>query len=358
MFYILIRELRHRWAVYLLTIFVMSLVISVLVVQSSLNVSAEEKIKELSHNLGKSMLVVPEGTDLEDFYTMKYGDETMPDNYPDIARDSALSMHATMVEPRLFGNITLKGKDLILVGRNINQKNAVAVTGLVAKELGLKKGDTLDIKGEKLRVFAVIDPPPKGMDMALFVPIAAAQRILGKPGKINALYMGGCWCELDVPAFAAKVESTLPGTTAITVEGMAKAQQEIISIMKRYSVVLWTVGSVLAVGSIVFLILYMVQKSSRETGLLMSIGLSPGSIVAKNIASAVFAALSGSVLGFLLSVPLMSYVGMSLMRVRLSPSWELLPYFAGAALAISFAASILPSIYITRLEPTRLLREE
>jgi ABC-type antimicrobial peptide transport system permease subunit len=365
MLILLLKELRHRWVVSLLTVLLMSFIISVLVIQTSLNSSAEDKINELSHNLGRNMLVLPEGTDLENFYMMDYGPEVMPEEHIQRLRASSLGRHVSQLSPRLYGNVTVRGTDLIIVGQKFSgpkygnfRKDFIAVSKGTAQSLGLSVNDTLDIAGNKLQVFRIIDPPPKGMDMAVFVPLSTAQKILRKPGKINALHMGGCWCELDVPAFAAKIEKILPGTMAITIDGMAKAQQEIIGVMERYSTVLWVVGSILATGSIFFLILYTIYKGSREIGLLLSIGFSPGRIIMKNISVSVITALTGACTGYLLSIPLMKYVGIKFMRVSLGPSWDLLPYFLAASLIIAFIAASFPSWYVTRLDPTKLLREE
>jgi putative ABC transport system permease protein len=224
--------------------------------------------------------------------------------------------------------------------------------------MGIQQGDTLDIKDRTFKIERVLDPPPKGYDMALFIPLNAAQRILDKPGKINALNMGGCWCKLDIAAYAADVENALPGTMAITVDGLAQAQIQINDLMKQYSTLLWIVGTILVIGSIVFLILYMLRKSEREIGLLLSIGLSPGKIIVKNVVISVITAVAGALLGHILSVPLMSWFGKAFMRIGLVPSWQYLPHFVIASLVIALLASSFPSWFVTRLEPTRLLREE
>lgn len=365
MFMLFLKEIRHRWVIHTLVVLLMAFIVSILVLQSSLNSSAEEKIKELSHDLGKGMLVVPQGTDLESFYAMKYGPQVMPDNYGDIIKASPLGEHAGKVDPRLYGNITVRGTDIVMVGvkmRPQGQGNSgyetMTMGSGAAQRLGLKVNDTLDINGNSFRIARVIDPPPKGYDMALFVPLDAAQRVLGKPGKINSLRMGGCWCKLDIPAFAASVENTLPGTMAITVDGMAKAQIEINAIMKQYSTILWIAGTIIVVSSIVFLILYMIRKGEREIGLLLSIGLPPGRIIIKNIVISVVSAVAGAVLGHMLSVPLMSWFGKASMRIALAPSWQYLPHFVVASVIIALVASSLPSWLVTRLDPTKLLRED
>jgi len=171
---LMLKEIRHCWLIHTLVILLMAFVISILVVQSSLNSSAEERIKELTHDLGKGLLVVPEGTDLEAFYSMKFGQQVMPDDYGERIKASPVGRRSGKIQPWLYGNINLKGKDLIIVGhktRNSVPLNATYQPLLIARgasdSLGLRAGDTLDIKGNTFRVSRVLDPPPKGYDMAL-----------------------------------------------------------------------------------------------------------------------------------------------------------------------------------------------
>jgi ABC-type lipoprotein release transport system permease subunit len=365
MLMLMLKEIRHRWMIHLLVVFLMAFIVAILVIQSSINSSAEEKIKELSHDLGQSMLVLPEGTDLESFYAMKFGSQVMPDNYGDRVKASPSGQHARRIEPKLYGNITIQGTDLIISGQKMQFPRSgntayeyIAIGSGAAASLGLMAGDTIDIKGSQFRVYKIIDPPPKGYDMALFIPLSAAQRILGKPGQINALRMGGCWCKLDIPGFAAEVEKILPGTMAITVDGMAKAQIQINHIMERYSFALWVVGTIIVIGSIVFLILYMIRKGAREIGLLLSIGLSPVKIIVMNIVISIVTAVAGVLLGHILSVPLMSWFGKAFMRIGLIPSWQYLSHFVFASIIIALISSSFPSWFVTRLDPTKLLREE
>lgn len=360
-----LKEIRHRWVVHLMTILIISCVMAILIIQTSLNTSAENRINELSHKLGQNMLVVPEGTNLENFYLMKYGDLSMPEDVGDRVKMSSLGKHVELVDPRLYGNIRVKGEDVLLVGQRMDLANMglsgdrFAVLGAgIAKRAGISTNQYITVNNESLYVLMVADPPPKGMDMAVFVPLSTAQRILRTPGRINALYMGGCWCELDIAGFAKEVERMIPGIMAITIDGMGKAQTGIVEVMERYTVVLWIVCSVLVIGSIVFLILYTVRKSEREIGLLLSIGLAPGFIVMKNLMVGIFTGAAGAFSGFLLSLPFMAYLGDRFLRIRLGPAWELLPFFIGGACLVALFASSIPSWYAARLDPAVLLREE
>jgi len=362
---LLLKEVRFRWAIHVLTVCLIAFVVSLLVTQGSLNRSAEEKVNELTHRLGGGMLVVPQGTDLERFYMMDYGDEIMPEDYPDRLKASALSRHIQVVEPRLYANVSVQGTDVILVGQMLQfpvspdaGDELVAIGSGLARRLNLAPGDLFEINTHRLRVFTVVDPPPKGYDMAIFAPLATAQRIAGRQGGINALRLSGCWCELDVPALAAKVEGILPGTMAITVDGMAKAQTEIKSTMERYSVIFWIAGGVLVTASIAFLLFYLIHKGRREIGLLLSIGMSPGRIVLKNIFISLATAVAGTLAGYILSIPLMSRAGLMFMRVSLAPSAEVLPWLVPVITAAALLASFIPSWHISSLDPTKLIRED
>ena len=102
----------------------------------------------------------------------------------------------------------------------------------------------------------------------------------------------------------------------------------------------------------------MIRKGEREIGLLMSIGMSPLVIIARNVITAIVTAIAGVLLGHVLSVPLMSWFGKSFMRVSLAPSMELMPQFVAVSAAVALIASSIPSWYVTKLDPAKMLREE
>lgn len=360
-----LKELAHRWVLHTLAVIMFALVVSVLIVQGSVNKSAETRINELSHQLGQSMLVVPDNTDLENFYAKRYGDAVMPEAIVHVIKNSPLGSHVSMVDPRLYGNIAVQGHDLILVGYQVEgpaffggNTAPAAVGAAAARTLDIKPGDTLRLGGTNLLVRQVLDPPPKGYDMAVYTPLPAAQQILGKTGSINALHMGGCWCEMDVPAFTRQVENTLPGTMAITVKGMAKAQTEINSIMERYTVVIWIAGSILGLGTIALLLIYIFYKEGRDIGLLLCIGFTPGKIVAKNTLIGILTAVFGVAGGSLLSLAAMDWLGTTILRVGLAPPVEYFVQFAAGSVLAGFLTALLLSLYMVSLEPTTLLREE
>ncbi len=116
MLFLLTKELGHRWIICIFTVLTITFIATVPVIRNPLDASAEEKIDDLSHKLGKGMLVVPVDADLDKFYSMQYGSTTMPDNYGERIKSSPPGKHVSLVDPRLYGNITITDLDMIMVG--------------------------------------------------------------------------------------------------------------------------------------------------------------------------------------------------------------------------------------------------
>ena len=129
-----------------------------------------------------------------------------------------------------------------------------------ARILGVKGGSPLRLGGSSFTVLQAADAPPDGLDRAVFMPLAAAQRVLGRLGEISALRLGGCWCRIDVATLAGQVERLLPGTRAVTVAGMIEAQKGSVATMQRYSGVLHATG----IGVVALVIASLVASQARR----------------------------------------------------------------------------------------------
>ncbi|NOZ00620.1 MAG: hypothetical protein GXP54_01865, partial [Deltaproteobacteria bacterium] len=211
--------LRAHWVEAVLGVVVVAVSVATLTVQRSVSASAEGQVHDLAHHLGKNMLVVPAGTNLTDFYSMRYGSETMPDSTPDQIRSSAIGRHIKSIQARLYGNVAVDGNDLISVGER-NWRGRAAFSRVPAgkamlgneagKRLGIGAGDTLELNRVPLAVSQVTTTPPDGLDVGVFTALATGQRVLNQPHAVNALRLGGCWCKVDVPTLASQVEDIIP----------------------------------------------------------------------------------------------------------------------------------------------------
>ncbi len=316
---------------------------------------------DLAHRLGRNMLVVPEATDLAAFHGQRYGAEALPDSSPGALRSSAVAQHLRSVEARLYGNVKAGDGEVIVVGQDVDWPSLGEVEPAVlgpaaARTLGASAGGTFRLGDRTFSVLQVSDAPADGLDAAVFMPLAAAQRVLGRPGALSALTLGGCWCRVDVATLAAEVENP-PGSRAITVAGMVKAQKGSVETMKRYSTVLNLTGLAVVALVVGALASSQARRRSRELGLLVAIGVPPRALARLFTLQAAAAGALGGAAGWALAFPLTWRLGSALLGSPLVPTPELLLPVVGLAALVSAVAATVPANRAAALDPTVVLRE-
>jgi len=367
MWLVVTRSFARQGAELILGGLIIAAAVATLTVLRSVSAATESRVHDLAHRLGKNMLVVPAGTDLTQFYGLKYGDAVLPDSLPRQIRSSELGPHIHLQQARLYGNVEVAGVPLVLVGEQASGRDAAvpgAVSGTAvlgaeaARRLGLGVGDALTIAGVALQVTAVTTSPPEGLDVGVFTALATAQQILGRPGAINALRLGGCWCRLDVPALAAKVERLFPGTRAITVAGVMKAQISAVAVVKRYSRLLHTGAAFVIAAIAAALGAAQVRRQRQELGLLLAIGAQPLLVASLSVAAAAAMGAAGALVGHLLGGPLTAFYTARVIGVPLPVAAGGLWPVLGATVAVSMVGACVPALWASRLDPTTVLREE
>lgn len=364
--HLLLADLRHRWIEYALATIFIALVIAVLVVQRSVTASADERVHELAHRLGKNMLVVPAASRPSDFHLLRYESAGIPDGYPERLARSPLAQHVHVVEAQLRGQVDVGGIPLLLVGERAGTRNGrangadpVELGAEAAERLQVRSGDELVIAGRRAVVGGVRqDVSSDGLGMAVYTRLDIAQELLNRPGQINSMRLAGCWCRLDVPALGREIETLLPGTRAITVAGVLKAQQGAVATMRRYAPVLYVTGALFVGAIIAALVASQVRRSMREIGLLLAIGAPSAFIQTLLLVKADLVGISGGLLGYLAGSALTTRFGSDLLGLPLStPSGLWLPALVLCGL-VSLVAALVPARRAARLDPTQVLREE
>lgn len=355
-------ELRRSWAEYLLASLAIALVVGALVAQRAITASADDSIHGLAHQLGNNMLVLPSGTDPADFYGQRYGAATLSDRVPEQIRSSSLAQDIQQISPRLYGNAQVNGTPTVLMGLEgrwpaTGDADPALVGAAAARRLGLGVGSSVQVGGQKLTIVGVTEKPPDNLDDALFVPLPVAQRALGHPGEINALRLGGCWCRLDVATLAAEVEKLIPGSRAITVAGMVKAQTGTLDTMKRYSSALLALGLALVGGVVATLVSSQARRHRRELGLLVAMGAPPWLVAWAFAVRAALAGALGALVGGLLAMPAARHLGTALVGLPLTPPSGLVLPAVLLSLVMSGIAALLPARRAAALEPIDVLRE-
>lgn len=355
-------ELRRRWVEILLGALATAVVVAGLVAQRAVTASADRAVHDLAHRLGTNVLVLPAAADLEAFHAQRFPAEGLPDGAPSALMSSPLATHVQAVETRLYGNVEVNGVPLVVVGQDAGWPSLGDVEPVVlgvdaARALGIGPGGTLVLGPVRFETLRVLGAPPDGLSGAAFMPLAAAQRVLGRPGEISAMRLGGCWCRVDIATLAGDVEKLLPGTRAITVAGMLKAQQGSVATMKRWAGMLDAAGALLVAGIVVAFVASAVRRRRREIGLLAAIGAPPRGVARILVWQAALAGAAGGLAGWVLAIPATGWLGPALLGAPVDvPPALLLPAIALAGI-VSFVAAAVPAGRAARLDPTVVLRE-
>jgi hypothetical protein len=354
---------RRGWPDYLLGTLAIGVVVAALLAQRAVSGSAESAVHDLAHRFGRNMIVLPAGLEPADFHRLRFNSASLPEEHVERIRKSPLAQHIRLVEPRLYGNLTVAGHDLVLVGTSDGwgassaQEIPAALGSEAARRLSTKAGDVLQLNGVDVRIARIDDAPRDGLDEAIFVPIAAAQKILERKSAINALSLGGCWCRVDVPTLGRQVEELLPGTKALTVAGMLAAQKGTVATMKQYTGILLTVGIALVAAIVAALIASQVRRQQREVGLLLAVGFRPAHAALVFTGRAVFVGVAGALVGVALADPVTSVFASKLLGLPLdAPSGVLAPVLALSAAVAAFSGGLC-ALRAARLDPAHVLRE-
>lgn len=362
MWILFIGELRRRWLEYVLGALAIALVVAALVANRAVNASAERSVHDLAHRLGRNMLVVPAGTDVAAFHAQRFGPDTLPASTLATLQGSRVAQHIRSAEARLYGTATVNGRSVLVVGEDLGWPASgpvqpAALGREAARVTGLSAGQGFQVGDEPFSVLQVADVAPDGLDGAIFMPLAAAQRVLGRPDQVSALRLGGCWCRIDVATLAKEVETILPGTRAITVAGMVQAQKGSVATMQRYSGVIDGAGVAVVTAIVATLMASQARRRTRELGLLVAIGVPPRKVAWMLTLQGSAVGAAGGLAGWLAAFPLSSRAGQVLLGSSLTPpGGALLPAIALAALVGAVAATI-PARRAAALDPTVTLRE-
>lgn len=354
-----------RWGELALGAVVVALPVASIAVHGALAQGTEARVHELAHRLGRNMLVVPADTDLTQFFTGRYQRSVMPESYVEKLRSSSVASHLGSIQARLYGVARAGDAPVLVVGETAWRGDEVsapaqigeAMVGVeVASQLGVAAGATLHFASRTLRVSGVSSSAPDGLSDAVFASAGDARQVLQAKGW-SALRLAGCWCRLDPATLARQVEQVLPGTRALTVAGMLKAQTGVVETVREYTRILHFGGIVLAAGIGWTLSISYVRRHRREIGLLLAIGGRPWMVALLLVVRAALMGLLGGGAGWVLAALAGPRVMIALTGVSAPiATTDTLQLIVAAALVCAVGA-LLPALEAASQDPVKALRE-
>ena len=358
---LLLAELRRHPLLHVAAALVVALLVAGVLALRATAAHAERSVHDAAHALGKNMLVVPASADLAAVYAHRF-EGGLPESHRAALLASPAAAHVRSLEARLYGEVELAGKPLLLVGQedrwpDLGGPTPAAVGTAAARRLGAELGSRIELGGRQLQVVALVPPGTDGLDDAVFVPLRTAQDILRRPGEISALRLGGCWCSIDVASLGRQIERILPGTRAITVAGMLSAQQGSLAVVRQYGALLQVGAAAVAAALAALLASARARQRNKEIALAVAIGVQPGRLAASFALEAALGGVFGAVAGYVLALGITPWLSAKLLGSAVTPSLDLFAPIVFGVSALCALAALGPGLLAARRDPVVVLRE-
>ena len=235
----------------------------------------------------------------------------------------------------------------------------------LANDLGVGVGDRIGLAtgnvSDSVRVTALVDLGVRELNRrSVFVPLRAAQSLLGLPGGATSLEL-----TLDDIWSAEPISAELARRLPYKVESWQRANSSLVSALNAQSIstgVIRAVVMVVVVLGIASVLVVSVVQKRREIGILRAMGATQGQVLRIFLLQGAIVGALGSALGVLLAVGLIWAFsrlvkggdGLPLFVISLSPALAL--QVAGVATLCGVLAAVAPARRAARLDPAQAIR--
>ena len=390
-------ELWHRKSQLVSALLAITIGISVIVGIKTISVYSEKAIAIKLDNLGANILVLPQGSGIEDYYTADIDAPTIPEEYIEKILTSSLD-GVDNLSPKLSRRVEINNQKIVLTG--ILPKSEIAskpiwqnaglfskelstscaptaeenkssgyedeklkrkvidslntddclVGFIAAKKLNIKENDKLTISGNLLKVARILPETGTIDDDRVFTHLKTAQNILNIHDQVSAIEIMGC-CNAISEGLLSKLRNILPDTRITTIGQIVSTQIETNKMMDKISLIFLFI--ILFVGS-VSIGNYMwanVNERKKEIGTLRMIGASKSFIYTLLLVKSVILGIIGGIIGYFLGTFLAMYLGPEIAKIQVQPVYEFILYSMILSISISIIGSLIPAFLAARIEP-------
>jgi putative ABC transport system permease protein len=339
---------------------------------------------DIAHKLeqyGANILIVPKTENL----SLSYGGLSLGGVSFDLEeiRESELARLATIpnhkniaaVGPLVLGVASVDSRRMLMAGVDFKaaailkpwwhvegrlpQDDEVLLGAEAARVLNLGVGQRLSVNGRSLAVSGRLATTGSQDDQLAFLPLATAQQIFAKQGKISMVEVAALCKDCPIEDMVRQMTAVLPGAKVMAIQQVVKSRLEALAQFERFSYGIS--GVILLIGGLVVLVTMMgsVRERTQEIGIFRAVGFRRSHILQIVFLEAgIISALAG-VLGYGLGWA-SAAAALGLFGDGHSGHVPFAPELAAGAVALALALGLVATLYPAqmgaRMDPNEALR--
>jgi putative ABC transport system permease protein len=378
------KEIAHRKVNFLLGSLAVLTAVALFVAFVTTGQAYRRETTRVMRDMGQNLRIIPRETSIDEFWSVGFSERTMPEEY--VHRFASLKNYSyTHLTATLQKKVLWRNMNVILTGivsevlpLDKSQQSPMTFSvgqgtvyfGFeVARTLGIKKGDVVDILGKPFTVVKCLSETGSSDDIRIYGHLHDIQSILNLEGKINEIKALECLCfigpnkTLAEPGVVAKQQlaEILPEAKVVLLQGIAEVRQKQRAAMEGYLAFIMPFILVACGAWIGVLAMMNVRDRQQEIGLMRAIGHGSGKIAMLFLGKAMIIGLLGAIGGFLIGTVLALNFGPEIFKVTakaIKPEYILLIRSLIAAPAFAALASFIPVMIAVTEDPADTLREE
>lgn len=365
-----------------------------------------DDMRRATLKLSFNLVILPEDTDLKQWHIRGESDHYMPQDYAHkIASSGIVTVRHLLpvLQRRVLWPET--GRTIILVGSHgevphqhksprapLQQavpEGKIVLGSELQKISGASEGDKIELMGRAFSIHKIHNKRGSRDDITAWIPLAAAQEMFDKEGRINAIQALECLCSgmVELPNLRAELKKLLPGIqvyeqgskVVARAETRFRAEEEAKALIEREkahrarlqrerqrSVAVLVPIVILAAAIWIGMLGYSnVKERIVEIAVLRAVGTGYFKVIALFLLKSLLFGLTGGAIGYFAGTAVGYFAGTVLKKsIETLPAWTSWVSwigFAGSVLAaamLSVLAGWLPAFWATRVDPAEILWEE
>jgi putative ABC transport system permease protein len=377
--------------------------IAVIVGIRSISVVSEKAVAINLDNLGANILVLPQASNVDNYYAADIDAPTIPEGYVDRIVTSDLA-GVDNLSPKLTRRTKVGNENVVLTG--ILPKNEIAskplwqqsglmgndlqtacspdnaankssgyedeklqrkvidslgadeclVGSAMAPKLKVTEGGSLEILGEKFKVVRVLNETGTIDDDRVFIHLHKAQELLKIPGQVSVIEIMGC-CNAISEGLLGKLRNVLPDTRVTTIGQIVSTQIQTNKMMSNVSliflIIIIFVGGI-SIGNFMWA---NINERRKEIGMLRMIGFSKWVIYRMMLSKAFILGIIGGLIGYILGTLAAMWLGPELAGLAIKPVPILIAVSFGISIGVSVLGALIPSYLAGKIEPFSNMQE-